>query len=162
MSVHFHYFRIQIESDSPFSIFGAKHTARFLIHRSQNLRHHFYHMHLYSHTVEERSKFHPDHSTANNNQRLGKFFYLQRLLGSPITDSRQSRYGRNHCIGAGTYQQVFHRIGFSITSDANHPLFLSFYKSFFLHDRHSVRIHSHLHATRQHFHCFVFAAHNLG
>ena len=54
MRIYFHHFRIQIESDSPFGIFGTKHTTGFLIHRSQNLRHHFYHMYFHAHTVEER------------------------------------------------------------------------------------------------------------
>ena len=162
MRIYFHHFRIQIESDSPFGIFGTKHTTGFLIHRSQNLRHHFYHMYFHAHTVEERSKLHPDHSATNNDQCLREFLYLQGLLGSPIADFWQPRYGRNHCIRAGTYQQIFHGIGFSVTSDLYFPLFLSFYQSFLFYNSHSVRTHSHLHTARQHFYCFIFTAHNLG
>ena len=52
-----------------YSITPVSYThLEFFIHTAQNLIHHLYNRHLYSKTVEERGKFHSDHSTANDDK----------------------------------------------------------------------------------------------
>ena len=103
---HGRHLRLQQEAHAPFGIGLLQHGGNLAVHRSQNLRQHLHHRHLYAQAGEERGELHADDASAHDGQRCRQHLAVECVAVGPIVHAVQPVNGRDEGLRARTEQQV--------------------------------------------------------